>query len=162
MYQLTWACIRTWTHTYIHEQMYTHAHTTHLHTCTHTWSVCWNCKTWKHMGNKNSEAKNIMRTKLSLSLSFHLYDDLELENQISFISSHFLYFVRSEIVNQLIGNVDKNDRFIDTNGFLFHFLNKCCPLPYLYIARIRKRWSRGQQICSYARGSQLRLRLFAV
>lgn len=59
------------------------------------------------MGNKNSEAKNIMRTKLSLSLSFHLYDDLELENQISFISSHFLYFVRSEIVNQLIGDVDK-------------------------------------------------------
>lgn len=91
------------------------------------------------MGNKNSEVMNIMRTKLSLSLSFHLYDDLELENQISFISSHSLYFVRSEIVNQFIGNIDKNDSFIDINGFLFYFLNKCCLLPHLYIAMIRKR-----------------------
>lgn len=141
MYKLTWTCIHTCTHTYIHEHMYTHAHTTHLHTCTHIWSVCWNCKTWKHMGNKTSEAMNIMGTQLSLSLSFRLCDNLELENQISFISSHSLYFFRSEIVNQLIGNADKSDSFIDTNG-LFYFLNKYYPLPHLYIAMIRKRYSR--------------------
>lgn len=50
---------------------------------------------------------NIIKTNLSLSSSFHLRHELEFENEDYFIPSHSLYFVRSEIVNQLIGNIGK-------------------------------------------------------
>lgn len=147
-------CVHWCTHVQTHMDMHTHMHAhiytwTHVHTCTHhtfahmyTYMKCMlKLQDLKTHGKQNQWGHEYYGNKVLTVLSFHLYDDLESENQISFISSHSLYFFRSEIVNQLIGNVDKSDSFIDTNG-LFYFLNKCYPLPHFYIAMIRKRYSR--------------------